>query len=184
MISYNTKLLGDTQALIDLLEVERSLFNDCSVEQFPESKRSIVVLHKKCYYKMKERYPQAPSQVIIRAEGEVLSAYKSIKSNKHKITEPAVKKRLSMRLDKRLYRVIKDGSISITTLVGRKTFKLHIYPKLQSLLEAHAFRDPLIFVRNGEVYISLTFDIAPEPAPSGSRPRSAKTPFPNGGRQP
>ena len=166
MLSYTTKLSSanqqDLNDLIDILKTERDMFNDISKLQFPEAKRSIVVLHSKCYYPMREKYPGIPAQIVIRAENEVLSAYRSVKSNKHKLTKPCIKKRLSMRLDKHIYSVRKDGTLSIITTHGRKFFSLQMYPKLQGLLELHQFKDPLIFVRNGELYVSLTFDIKVE----------------------
>lgn len=105
-------------------------------------------------------FPETPSQVLIRAEQECLASYRSIKKNKHKISVPPLKKNLAMSLDKRLYSLKKDNleTIKITTSGGRKPFGMRLYPKLRSLLEKYKFNDPKIFVRGGELWISLPFD--------------------------
>lgn len=159
MLTYNTLLEGDTEALKLLLQKEQLVYNLASIQQFPEKKQSIVVLHSKVYKSARKTNPEIPAQVIIRAIQECLSAYRSIKSNKHKISKPIKKHNLSMRLDKRLYSKPDNSSIRITTLNGRKTYSFTMYPKLKALLGTHKHLDPLIFERDGKVYISLTFDI-------------------------
>ncbi len=107
MISYNTKLVetnsGDLNSLKQLLVYHKLAFNEASLIQFLEPQKSIVILHSKFYQKLRKSQPQIPSQVLIRGEQECLSAYRSTKSNKHKLKQPIEKKKLSMRLDKRLY---------------------------------------------------------------------------------
>ena len=169
MLSYNTRLLevcqGDLQSLMQLLEYQRIAFNEASKIQFKEPKKSIVILHAKFYNKLRKSQSQIPAQVLIRGEQECLSAYRSIKSNKHKITKPVEKKRLSMRLDKRLYSLNKDNkcSINITTANKRKTFHFVCYPKLKELLDKYKYYDPLLYVdNNNNICISFTFDTKPK----------------------
>jgi IS605 OrfB family transposase len=144
-------------ALRQVLEWQRFVFNKASVEQFRQPKNSIVVLHSLIYAKTRQESAEIPSQVIIRAEQECLSLYKSIKSNKHKIKKTIEKRKLSMRLDKRLYSFKEQGSIRITTANKRKTFNYIIYPKLKALLDKYPFCDPLIYENNGELYIAFSF---------------------------
>ena len=164
MLSYNTRLIGSPEDLLSLktvLEWERLAFNEASQIQFLEPKKSIVILHSKFYRKLRESQAQIPSQVLIRGEQGCLSAYRSIKSNKHKIKKPIEKKRLSMRLDKRLYSQNADDkySINITTANKRKKFKFILYPKLQNLLNQSNYCDPLIYQDNsGNLCICFTFD--------------------------
>ncbi len=166
MISYNTKLietnLGDLNSLKQLLEWHRLAFNEAAKIQFNEPKNSIVILHSKFYGKLRESQPQIPSQVLIRGEQECLSAYRSIKSNKHKKNKPMEKKRLSMRLDKRLYSKKDLFSINITTANKRKAFKFVLYPKLKQLLEKYPHQDPLIYESDSKLYISFCFDTKPK----------------------
>lgn len=166
MITYSTRLIAESQAdsasLMQLLEWQRLVVNEASKLQFG-GKNSIVELHAKAYRKIRDSHPEIPSQVVIRGEDECLSHYRSAKSNKHKLTQPPVKKALSMRLDKRLYSKDKDDAsvIKITTANGRTRFKLQMYPKLKALMDASVYKDPEIYVRDGEVWIGLVFDIAP-----------------------
>jgi len=147
---------------MQILEWQRFVVNEASKLQFG-GKNSIVDLHAKVYRKIRDSNPEIPSQVIIRAEQECLSRYRSAESNKHVLKQAPVKKALSSRLDKRLYsRDKKDASvIKITTSGGRKTFKLQLYPKLESLIKTYIYKDPEIYVRNGEIWIGLVFDVAP-----------------------
>ena len=131
MLSYNTRLLGskeDLESIKQLLVYERLAFNEASKIQFLEPKKSIVILHSKFYHGLRKWQPQIPAQVLICAEKACLSAYRSIKSNKHHIGKPIQKTRLSIRLDKRLYRPgkLKPYEIRITTTNKRKTFKFHL----------------------------------------------------------
>jgi len=157
MITYNVKLDGDTSDLKRLLEFHRIAFNHASKEQFPEQKNSLVVLHSKVYKNVRKQYPEIPSQVVIKAEQECLSAYRSAKSNKHK-KKLIEKKNLSMRLDKRLYSIPDIFSIRITTLGKRQTYKFVVYPRLKELLDKYQYQDPLIYEDNGKIYISLPFE--------------------------
>ena len=170
MLAYTTKLeascQGDLDDLRKLLEHERDVFNIASKEQFAESVRSIMILHSKVYSKVRKTRPEIHSQVVIRGEQSCLAAYRTIKSNKHKITRPIEKKRLSIRLDKRLYVPSGKGHIRITTAGGRKEFKFVLYPKLEELLEKLPYKDPQVFERDGSLYIALTFDVGIEPIKS------------------
>ena len=158
MITYNTKLLGDTDELKKLLQMEQLVYNIASKEQFPEKTKSLVILHSKVYKNVRKSNPEIPSQVVIKAEQEVLDGYRSIKSNRHKITKPIVKTNLSMRLDKRLYSIPDKFSIRITTTGKRQTYKFVVYPRLKELIEKYPYQDPLIYENDGNVYICLSFE--------------------------
>lgn len=157
MITYNTELLGEYQELKTLLEWQRIVFNHASKEQLPEQKNSIVVLHSKVYKNIRKQYPEIPSQVVIRAEQEVLSCYRSANSNNHK-KKLIVKKKLSIRLDKRLYSTPDKFSIRITGSNGRKEYKFVVYPRLRELIEKYQYRDPLIYEDRGKIFIAFSFE--------------------------
>ena len=158
MITYNTQLIGDIDTLKSLLEMERMVYNVASKEQFPEKTKSLVILHSKVYKNVRKSNPEIPSQVVIKAEQEVLAGYRSIKSNRHKITKPIVKTNLSMRLDKRLYSIPDKFSIRITTTGKRQTYNFVVYPRLKELIEKYPYQDPLIYENDGNVYICLSFE--------------------------
>ena len=163
MITYNSRLRGcqgDLDSLRKMLEYERDAYNVASGIKFG-LQGNAMALHWAFYDKMRKSRPEIPSQVLIRAENACYSAYKSIKSNKHRITKPILKKKLAMRLDKRLYsRNLKDPySIRITTADKRKTFGFTLYEKLKGLLDRYPICDPLIYEDDGgHLCIALTFD--------------------------
>jgi len=154
----------DFDSLKSILEMHKIVFNFASQLQFKEAKNSLVVLHSKVYNNIRKQYPNIPSQVIIKAEQECLSSYKSTKSNKHKLKKPIEKKNLSIRLDKRLYSKNKNDkySIRITTTSGRQSFKFVVYPKLKELFDKYQYADPLIYENDGKLFISFTFDNKPK----------------------
>ena len=158
MITYTTKLLGDTSDLKKLLEYQKLVVNFASQQQFTESKIVPKILHSKVYNNIRKQYPHIPSQVIIRGLNECISSYRSVKSNKHKLKKPIEKKNLSMRLDKRLYSTLDKSSIRITTANKRQTFKFVVYPKLKELLDKYEYADPLVYENDGKIYIALSFD--------------------------
>lgn len=164
MITYTAKLISSQENLShlrEILEWQRMAYNHASQIQFKEKQLKIKNLHEKFYNQFREQFSHITSQVVIRAEQECLSSYRSIKSNKHKIDNPTIKKNLSMRLDKRLYRIIDKHHIAITTSNKRQQFQICGYKKLNNLLENYTYQDPLLYIKNNEIYIALTFDIKP-----------------------
>lgn len=166
-VTYNTKLVfnnnEDEKSLLETLYAYTKTFNECSNTKFHYIKEnSIVKLHKKFYKHYRNNNPNIPSQILIRAEQECLSTYRTIKSNKHNITKPVEKDKHSLRLDKRCYS-FKSGIFSIISLEKRIKCKLHTYDKLDDLINKYTFCDPLLFVRNNEVCISLTFKVPETP---------------------
>ena len=169
MISYKVKLIVNKDSEIKLnnvLESERYVFNFCSKRHFDKDahygskKNSYVLLHKKCYEDIRKERPEIPSQIVLKGEQSCIAAYRSIKSNKHKITEPVEKKNLSIRLDKRLYSFLPNNKLKITTIEGKRiTLEYKPYPALQKLLDNYEQCDPLIFKKNDEFWIVLTFKI-------------------------
>lgn len=174
MLTYNIEVIAKSQEdfldLRQILEWQKLAYNEASKIQFEKFKNekpnSIVFLHAEFYKKFRHQYPQIPAQIVIKAENDVLSAYRSVKSNKHKIYEPIIKKKLSTRLDARLFKKVNIETIRITTANKRKTFQLKLYPKVRSLLEKYEYGDPLLFERNGRLFLSLTFNTKIKPIPS------------------
>lgn len=162
MITYNTEIYGsseDMKLIMDLMEEYRVVVNKASKLQFEKQLNSITKLHNAFYYMARDEHPGFPSQMVIRAEMESLASYKSIRSNKHKLTKPFEKKNLSIRLDKRLFSKTDDRTkIRITTKDKRKEFTIVLYPKLQELLDKYEYVDPLLFVRGNKLMISLSFE--------------------------
>lgn len=167
MITYISELLPQSEdgkeLLKELLGWQKLAFNEASKIKFNIDKNSIVLLHKAFYKKFRQNFPYIPAQIVIRAEQECLSSYRSIKTKKHKLSEPPVKKNLSCRLDKHLFSRKGEDLISITTGKGRKLFKFRSYEKLRNLLRCYIYKDPLIFEKNGSIFIALSFEVRKPP---------------------
>jgi len=134
MITYNVKLKfakqEDYNNLLESLKLNQLAWNIISEERFSMTGGRLKILHDKCYYKVKEAIPTIPSQFIIKAEQDVIATYKTIKSNKHKLESPAIKKNLSIQLDKRIYKWIDKTNIKITTLDKQAIASFDLYDKL------------------------------------------------------
>jgi IS605 OrfB family transposase len=164
--TYNVKLIfendEDKQNLIEIFELHKNIWNYLSEYIYKKQiKLSSKILQEQKYHQCRKAFKKAPSQLVVRAMHDVVSAFKSIKSNKQEITQAPLKKNLSIRLDKRLY-TLKNDSVKLTTCGKRIICKLKQYDKVKELIQKYNICDPLIFVRNNEVFIALTFD-NPEP---------------------
>ena len=162
LITLKTKLHfesdSDRRKLLEVLELERDIFNFCSKRIFKKKVNNIIQVHKLCYKRAKKVFVKAKSQFIIKAENSCLSVYRSIKSNKVKLKTSATKKRLSMSYDKRISRKVDEG-FYLTTCISRILVKLHMYDRLKSYWKEYQFGDVVISVNNNDVYISITFYI-------------------------
>lgn len=148
----------DELACIKFLKAERDAWNRCSEKRFALGKNSIKELHALFYRDFRNERPEIPSQTLIIAQRACLAAYKSAKSNKHKINGPCLKKSLSAQLDKRVY-VQKGSGFNMTTLGKRIIIQPYIYKRFSGFIEKYEWGDPLIFVKNGVVMISYPFKI-------------------------
>ena len=162
-ITYNIKLTFDTQKEHDfwfnMLCKQRDMYNFASKIIFEKKPNTLIKeYHDLLYDKIKEKF-QVSSQTIIRTEKDILSTYRSIKSNKHKIECYPQKKALSLRLDQRMYSNFNKNSIKLISSVSHKrcTAYLRLYPKVTELFDSYKTCDPLIFYRNNEFYLSVTF---------------------------
>jgi IS605 OrfB family transposase len=107
------------------------------------------------------KYPTIPSQIIIKSEQEIKASYQSIKSNKHKISKAICKNNLSLRLDKRLYSKFTKNDIKLISLKSNKriTVNFKLYDKIINLFNSYSVCDPLLFFKNNNIYLSVTFNV-------------------------
>jgi len=138
MKTYNIKLSFECQEdkdrLMETFKIHQSIWNHLSEYVFrTQLKLSGKLLHEKTYHKCRKLFPNSPSQIIIRAREDVISTFKTIKSNKHKMEIAPVKHNFSIRLDKRLY-TIKGNSIKITTNGKKALCTFKPYPKFQKII--------------------------------------------------
>jgi IS605 OrfB family transposase len=145
---------------MDMLALEIKVWNFVSSIVFErKTTLSLKTIHNECYYECKEKFPTAPSQMIIRSEKSVLSTFKSIKSNKHEITEAPFRKKLSIQLDKRLYSLKENCNIRITTLTKNYPVQVEFqsYDKLLEMFNNYEVADPKLFVKDNTIWIAFPF---------------------------
>lgn len=171
MITYNVELNfnDDNQKnyWLNLLEVSTEIFNHVSPIVKKENIRpSIKFVHDRCYYEVREKYPDIPSQIIIKIEQEVVASYKARNTAvKRKLQEesdkPSVKNNLSLRLDRALCSNLSKDSIKLSSGIKgkRSEVKLKLYPKIEELFDNYTYHDPLIFVKDDKFYLSISFDV-------------------------
>ncbi len=163
--TYNVKLLfssrEDEQLLAEALQLYIQLWDYLSTYVHKHEQFNKKILHDKTYYKCKKKFPAILSQMIIRAQHDVVAAYKSARKNGRfwrDIQEPFKKHNLSIRLDKRLYKM-SQTEIRLSTLTKRINCSLLKYPRIEEMFKKYPVCDPLIFFRNGQFYLSISFDI-------------------------
>ncbi len=142
------------------------MFNECSKDLFEllteQGRVSIMDIHHASYRRLRDLFPAVPSQIVIKAQQDCKAAYQAVKSNGDTIKEPAVKTGLSLRLDQRLCSW-KGAAIRITAVGGQRVeCGIHLYDRLREMLSTYEVRDPLLFVRDGDIYLTIPF-ATPEP---------------------
>lgn len=169
-ITYNIQMqfssTEDVNHWKKLLNVSRTAYNECSMFVWNNNiKLGLKEVHQAVYGWMREKYPEIPAQGIIRIYKEVLAAIRSIKANKHKTQEPPQRKQLAMRLDKRLYANLNKDGISLSGAVKHK--RIHVsfvlYDKVIEMFDTYTTSDPLIFMRDSKLYLSIPFNVLPKP---------------------
>ena len=164
-LTYNVKLKmtrDDFNTLHNLLEQAKLAYNECaSYLREANIPLDIKSVHNAVYDWMRTKYALLPAQSIIRTYKEVLSALRSIKSNTHEDADTPERKNLAMRLDKRLYANLNKEGISLTGFQKghRKTFLFAMYDVVSRMFDKYLTSDPLIFIRNGEAFLSIPFQV-------------------------
>jgi len=163
ILTYNIKLeflkQEDKSSLVDLLLEHQKVWNYMSEYAFKSKKVDKKLLHDKNYHRCRKLFPNCPSQVIIRAKDSVYATYKTIQSNHQKIAEPAKQENLSIRLDKRIYTFLDKDRIKLTTTGKRIICSYRPYDKFKKLFSKYSVCDPLLFVGNNEVWLSVSFEV-------------------------
>jgi IS605 OrfB family transposase len=161
--TYNIKLQfeskEDKQLLLDSLELKKQAFNLISKIRFEmDVCQGLKGLHDRCYYKIKESIPTIPSQFIIKAEQDVVAKYQAIRKNKHQLEEAPQTDKLSINLDKRIYKWVGNDKIKLTTHTKRIVCNFIPYDKLNEMYAKYKLQDPSLFVKNNDIYLSVVFN--------------------------
>jgi len=132
----------------------REIWNFCSEQFFMVKHGGLKTVHDLCYTKARQKFPEVPSQIVIKAEQAIVSCYHTIARNKHKISQPPILQNPSLQLDQRIYKII--GNTLSMTAIGGPRIKLKIlwYPRIQNALK-NAMADPKIFERRGQLWMAV-----------------------------
>jgi IS605 OrfB family transposase len=165
IITYNIKLHTECQEDFDsmyqtFLEHQK-VWNHMSNYTFKTKNINKKLIHDTNYHECRKLFPDCPSQIIIRAKDSVFATYRTAQKNHHlsKMEEPAKQKNLAIRLDKRIYTFLGNKKIKLTTVNKRIVCNYHPYPKFQGLLDTHKLLDPLIFLKNNQLWLSVSFEV-------------------------
>ena len=165
MKTYNTRLIFENEEDFlywkNLLTNSMSAYNDISRMIF-DSKISLGLtkVHALVYEPIREKYPSIPAQSVIKMYKDAISNLRSCKRK-----SCPVRYNPSMRLDKRLYSKLTPTSISLPSSKKNKrvVVKFQTYDKFNELAEQYTMTDPLIFMKNNEIWLSVTFNVPAKP---------------------
>lgn len=166
MKTYNTRLIFENKEDFlywkNLLEISMSAYNDISRMIF-DSKcfLGLTNVHALVYEPIREKYPTIPAQSVIKMYKDSISNLRSCKRK-----SCPVRNNPSMRLDKRLYSKLTPISISLPSSKRNKrvAVKFQTYDKFNELAEQYTMADPLIFMKNNDIWLSVTFNVPNKPA--------------------
>lgn len=148
------------------LEQAKMAFNECATYLHNSSlPLSIKIVHNNVYDWMRIKYNDLSAQSVIKIYKDVISSFKSIKSNKQFNAEIPQRKQLVMRLDKRLYSSLRLDGITIPTgqPYKRELVPFNLFPKAEFMLKNYIAHDPTIFERNGVMFLSVPFEVPEKP---------------------
>ena len=171
-ITYNVKINFENQEdyifWFNLLSEQKNMLNYASDLIYKKKpKLDIKTIANLIYNPIRKKSKYLNAQCVCKIEREILGIFRSIKSNKNenKLKQAPIKKNLCMRLDKRLYsKFSKNGIYLISNKSMKRCFAtLCLYPKIEKLFNSYPTSDPLIFFKNNEFYLSVSFKL-PEQA--------------------
>ena len=159
----------DAGKLHHTLELHSVAWNETSKTLYRTGPVPQSVIHRKTYRNIRKAFPEIPSQVVVKARMDCLSAYRTARSNKILLEQPMTRKNLAMRLDMWLFKLKKDEQgnlLAMFTVAGnmrnRVRARIVTYPKLDEMMQ-YELADPLVFERDGLFWIAMSFR-NPEPA--------------------
>ena len=163
--TYNIKLIGEQafkEHWVQLMKYTVDAYNACAnIIYNNKVPLTIVAVHTNCYDSLRQQFPNLPAQAVIRIQKEVLRAFRSQKSNKHKKGNIPQKHNLSMTLDKRMYSSFTCEGISLVsdTPNKRKRFSFILYPKVKEMFATSVAKDPVIYYKNNNLWLSIPFEV-------------------------
>lgn len=169
IISYNIELQMNYNTFSywkTLLMQTRDAYNDCAIFiDTNDINLNLKTVHDNVYDWMREKYPLIPAQGIIKIYKDVISALRAIKANKFEKYNIPYKKGMNLRLDKRMYSNLDINGISLPS--GERNHRIKVqfilYKKVIELFKQYKPLDPMIFIRDNRIFLSVPFEINSTP---------------------
>ena len=130
-------------------------------------------VHEAVYCMLREQYQLLPAQSVIKIYKDAMASIRSQRSNYKKELkknpnakwQTPQKHNKSMHLDKRLYNNLTPDGICITGEVRSKRTKYEFiqYEQFQYMFEHYRVKDPLLFIRDNNIYLSVPFEVPDKP---------------------
>ena len=166
MITYKVKLMFDCKEVYDFWVNQLYLVRDCynfvsKIAYEEKTELNLKAFHSRMYREERKAFEKLPAQMCVKIYKQVLSNYKTVKSNGHKIEKPLEMKNPVIQLDKRLYSCMTRESFKISNGNGnhRTIVKFLIYPKFNEYADKYKMCDPLIKYEEstGDFYACIPF---------------------------
>ena len=115
-------------------------------------------VHSATYQSVRNTVPNLNSGLVQQARNDAIAKFKSVSSNKHKISISPKLKNVSIRYDNRNSKLY--GNVLTFSVNGGKRIKTELvdYPRLQQHRN-YKLLAPLIFFRDNNYWAALTFDV-------------------------
>ena len=169
IVTYNIDLQMNESSFgfwKDFLSKSKEAYNMCaSILVENNTPLDLHHVHEVVYDELRNKFNTLPAQCIIKIYKEVLAALRSIRSNKQKNADIPQRKQLALRIDKRLYSNLSVEGIALTGEVrNKRTFYPFIkFPKMETLFSEYKTKDPLLFIRDNRIFLSVPFEVAVKP---------------------
>lgn len=123
-------------------------------------------VHAATYPKLRESLPELNSGLIQQARNDAIAKFSGISGNRHKITRAPRLNNVSLRYDNRTASL--QGNTLSFAVNGGKRIKASLvdFPKLQQH-RTYKTLAPLIFAKDGQYWVALTFDVPENPGRAG-----------------
>lgn len=127
--------------------------------------RNRFKVHAETYREIRNKLPNLNSGLVQQARNDAIAKFSSIASNKHKISAAPKLKNVSLRFDNRTSTLV-GNVLSLAVNGGRIRVELESFPFLEKH-RAYKTLAPLVFRRNKDFYVALTFDTPVPESKSG-----------------
>ena len=175
--TYNIQLqVSDTsfQFWNNLLTQAMDAYNTCCKHLVDNNiPLGLHEVHEAVYTLLRNQFTLLPAQSVVKIYKEAAASIRSQRVNHHKQLKhnPDVKWQTpqkhnkSIHLDKRLYTNLNINGICLTGEIrNKRTFYNFVqYEQMKYMFDHYTTKDPLLFIRNNKLYLSVPFEVPDKP---------------------